>query len=69
MSKPLAAGQWVRHQRVGLGVTVRSDDERTTIDFDEHGPKLFVTSMLDVELTGAPERPPARRRRKAAAAG
>jgi hypothetical protein len=66
VSKPLAAGQWLRHQQFGLGVTVRSDDQRTTIDFDDHGRKVFVTGMLVVELTGAPD-PPRRRARKAAA--
>ena len=68
MSKPLSAGQWLRHQQFGLGVTVRSDEQRTTIDFDDHGRKVFVTGMLEVELTAVPDRPRARRSRKTAAA-
>jgi hypothetical protein len=63
VNKSLAVGQWLRHRQFGPGVTVRSDAQRTTIDFDEHGRKVFVTDMLEVELTGAPEAP-VRRRKK-----
>ncbi|PYQ49560.1 MAG: hypothetical protein DMF78_17910 [Acidobacteria bacterium] len=64
MSKTLAAGQWLRHERFGVGVAVESDEEHTTIDFEEHGPKKFVTRLLEVELTSARDTPLARRRRK-----
>lgn len=67
MKKPLNAGQWLRHERFGVGVIVRSDEQHTTIDFDDHGSKVFVTSMLEVELTAAPDRPVSRRRKKAVA--
>jgi hypothetical protein len=47
-----------------------ADQERTAVDFDDHGPKLFVTSMLSAEMIGeAPATPPkTKRRRKASAA-
>jgi hypothetical protein len=64
VSKPLTSGQWLQHERFGLGVTVSSDEQRTTIDFDEHGRKVFVTEMLEVQLAPAPDRPRARRARK-----
>ena len=66
MNKALAVGQWLRHQRFGVGVILMSDETHTTIDFEEHGPKKFVTSMLEVELTAARDTPLPRRRRKAA---
>lgn len=44
-------GQQVRHQLFGLGTIVETDDDRTSIDFVEHGPKKFVTSMVVLEIT------------------
>jgi hypothetical protein len=63
-------GQTIKHEIFGLGIVTASDIERTAIDFDDHGPKLFVTSMLTAELIGeAPATPPrTKRRRKAATA-
>jgi hypothetical protein len=63
-------GQTIKHEIFGLGIVTASDPERTAIDFDDHGPKLFVTSMFTAELIGeAPATPPkTKRRRKAAAA-
>jgi hypothetical protein len=66
MTSPLAPGQGVRHADYGIGIAVRSDDSRTTIDFHEHGRKTFVTSMLRVDLVAdVPKRPPTRRAKKA----
>jgi len=63
-------GQTIKHEVYGLGVVITSDIERTSIDFDDHGQKLFVTSMMTAELIGeAPATPPkTRRRRKASTA-
>lgn len=63
-------GQTIKHELFGLGIVTASDPERTAIDFDDHGPKLFVTSMLNAELIGeAPAIPPkTKRRRKASTA-
>jgi len=62
----LPEGQYIKHEQYGLGVVMESDSERTMIDFDSFGKKLFVTSLMSAELVGeAPEgngRP--RRRRK-----
>lgn len=66
MKQP-AAGQWLRHERFGIGVTMHSSETRTTIQFDDHGTKTFVTEMLEALPIAAPDRPvpsPASRRRK-----
>lgn len=63
-------GQTVKHETYGLGIVTASDQERTTIDFDDHGTKMFVTSIMTAELIGeAPATPPkTKRRRKASTA-
>jgi hypothetical protein len=56
--KALREGQYVKHFQYGFGIVTESDPERTSIDFDAHGLKKFVTSIMVVELAGdAPERP------------
>ncbi len=60
----LAAGQYVKHFQYGCGVITESDPSRTTIDFDAHGIKKFVTSLMAVEP--AEGIPPKRRRAKRA---
>jgi hypothetical protein len=71
--KPVSAGQCLRHAQFGLGIAVDSNQERTTIDFYEHGRKLFVTGMLAAELVadapGKPPKPKAPRSPKPKAAG
>jgi len=60
-------GQTIKHQVYGLGIVTSSDAERTSVDFDDHGPKLFVTSMMTAELIGeAPATPPKTKRRRKA---
>jgi hypothetical protein len=64
----LSNGQQVRHHQYGIGIVTESDAERTAIDFDDHGKKLFVTTLMTAELIGeAPLNPtkPKRRSRKA----
>jgi len=59
----LAEGQAIKHELYGIGVVTESNTERTTIDFDNHGVKKFVTSIWTAELIGEPPaQPPARRR-------
>ena len=67
--KALEEGQYIKHFQYGLGVVVESDEERTSIDFDLHGPKRFVTSLMVVEPAEGtpPKRKRARRPKKAAA--
>jgi hypothetical protein len=60
----LSSGQQVKHQQYGLGIVTESDAERTAIDFDDHGRKLFVTSLMTAELIGdAPVNPGRAKRR------
>ena len=63
-------GQTIKHGIYGLGIVSASYLERTAIDFDDHGPKLFVTSIFSAEIIGeAPATPPkTKRRRKASTA-
>lgn len=60
----LSSGQQVKHQQYGLGIVTESDAERTAIDFDDHGRKLFVTSLMTAELIGEAPLNPARTKRR-----
>jgi hypothetical protein len=51
---PFHEGQRVNHVIFGDGVTMASSGGRTSVQFDEHGVKSFVTSMLELELLSAP---------------
>lgn len=66
----LDAGQTVRHMQYGVGTVTESDSDRTTVEFDDHGMKKFVTSMWSAEVVGEIAGRPARpkRRRKSAKA-
>jgi hypothetical protein len=60
----LASGQQIKHHQYGLGIVTESDAERTAIDFNDHGRKLFVTSLMTAELIGdAPVNPVRAKRR------
>jgi hypothetical protein len=62
----LEMGQYVKHSQYGCGVIVKRDAERTTIDFDQHGVKLFVTSLVTIEpAEGTPPKRKRARRTKA----
>jgi hypothetical protein len=60
----LSAGQQIRHQQYGIGVVTESDAERTAIEFDDHGRKLFVTSLMTAELIGEAPANPTRAKRR-----
>ena len=66
----LRHAQYVKHFQYGLGVVVDSNADRTTIDFDLHGIKKFVTHIMMVELMAgeAPAKasPPKRSRKLSA---
>jgi hypothetical protein len=66
--KALAEGLYIKHFQYGLGVITDSDSERTCIDFDLHGMKKFVTSIMVVEPAEGtpPKRARAKRKKKAA---
>jgi hypothetical protein len=65
--KALPKGQYIKHFQYGLGVITESDDQRTSIDFDVHGMKKFVTSLMVVDLAeGTPPKRPRKKRIKKA---
>jgi alpha-acetolactate decarboxylase len=70
MAKVFSVGQAVEHSVYGLGTISASDTERTTVDFELHGAKKFVTSIVKLEPSEKiPQAPPRRRgSRKAKAA-
>jgi len=49
--KAIPEGQYIKHYRYGMGVVTESDDRQTSIDFDVHGLKRFVTPLMVVELS------------------
>ena len=60
--KALAEGLYIKHSQYGCGVITDSNSDKTTIDFDLHGTKLFVTGLMVVEP--AEGTPPKRSRRR-----
>lgn len=62
----LRQSQCVKHEQYGVGFVTESNTERTTIEFDEHGTKKFVTSMMVMELLAGekPAKAAVRRRKK-----
>jgi hypothetical protein len=60
--KALEEGAYIKHFQYGLGVVTESNSDRTSIDFDLHGMKKFVTSIMVVDA--AEGTPPKRRRAK-----
>jgi hypothetical protein len=58
--KAIQKGAYIKHFQYGLGVVTESDAERTSIDFDLHGLKKFVTTIMVVEF--AEGTPPKRKR-------
>ena len=68
--KALTEGLYIKHFQYGLGVVTDSDSERTSIDFDLHGVKKFVTGIMVVEPAEGtpPKRSRAKRKKKVAVA-
>ena len=66
--KAFAKGLYIKHFQYGCGVITESDEERTSIDFDLHGPKKFVTGLIVIEPAEGtpPKRPRAKRKKKMA---
>jgi hypothetical protein len=50
----LGEGQRVSHATFGVGVVASSSRGHTLVCFDEHGPRTFVTSMVELEVLSAP---------------
>ena len=66
--KAFKESQYLKHAQYGYGVVTESDQDRTIIDFETHGKKKFVTSLVQVELVdGDPPKAARGSRRKKAA--
>jgi len=63
-----AKGKRVTQPQYGAGTITSSDDQYTVIEFDEHGRRVFVTTMVTLEATNepAPERAKTSTRRRKA---
>ena len=59
-------GDRVIQPQYGAGTVTEVTDERTVIDFDDHGVKKFVSHLVSLQLTErpAPDRPARRRAAK-----
>ncbi len=57
-----ASDQRIRHAAYGNGTIIHSDDQRTEIQFDQHGRKKFVTRIVQLETSDVPA--PARTQRR-----
>ncbi len=57
--KGFTKGDRVLHAQYGTGTLTDVNEYHTVIDFDEHGPRKFVTNLVAIESTRvpAPERP------------
>ena len=58
--KSIPVSSRVNHQKYGLGVISEVDPQYTTIEFDNHGKKKFVTDIVSLDSSDEP--PPKRRR-------
>lgn len=61
----LAEGQYIKHTIFGLGIVTEADSERTTIQFESHGPKKFVTSIMTAEVLGESPKKPIKLKKRA----
>jgi len=64
--KAMRERQCLKHAQYGIGIVTASNEERTTIDFYEHGRKIFVTHLLEADLVA--EAPPRAAKPRAAGA-
>ncbi len=58
--KSMPVSSRINHQKYGLGVISEVGPQYTTIEFDSHGKKKFVTDIVSLESSDEP--PPKRRR-------
>ncbi len=52
-----AAGKRVTQPSYGPGTIVSTDERYTIIEFDDHGRRTFVTTMVSLEPTSTPAPP------------
>lgn len=57
--RPYSIGDRVAQPQYGAGTITALNEYHTTIDFDEHGIRVFATPLVRLERSGttAPERP------------
>jgi hypothetical protein len=55
----------IKHEQYGFGTISSTDEQYTVIEFDEHGRKMFVTTMVSLEPTNEPAPTPAPRAKRA----
>ena len=48
-------GKRVSQDQYGPGTIVECNERHTLIDFDDHGVRLFVTTMVDLKPSTLPE--------------
>jgi len=60
----LPEGQYIKHVTYGLGIVTEADSERTTIHFQSHGAKKFVTSIMTAEILGETPKKPIKVKRR-----
>jgi len=60
----LPEGQYIKHMTYGLGIVTEADAERTTIHFQSHGAKKFVTSIMTAEILGETPKKPIKVKRR-----
>ena len=67
--KLFAKGSRITQPTYGAGTVESSDERYTIIDFDAHGRRTFVSSLVTLEKSDAPapDRPASARRSKAKA--
>jgi DNA-binding FadR family transcriptional regulator len=63
-----AKGDRVTQPRYGPGTIISTDEQYTVVEFDNHGQRRFITTMVTLEATKepAPARAAAKRRKPAA---
>lgn len=59
-----AVGDRVTQAQYGAGTITAVDDSRTVIEFDEHGTRMFATSIVTLERSSTPAPARAARGRK-----
>ncbi len=61
----LPEGQYIKHSVYGVGIVTEADSERTSIHFQSHGPKKFVTAIMTAEVMGETPAKPIKIRKRA----
>ncbi len=62
MAKEFAVGQVVEHATYGLGTIQANEADRVTIDFETHGTKKFVASIVKLQASDKVPQPKTRKR-------